>query len=94
VTKSEGEQLLGSAKGQVRVYYSRTGRIPQSLSEVEPLEAYEGQYYRVHETVKQLPDGRVQLKAVSQTGTLEVGIHTFELEGGSGTFEWHDTDPD
>lgn len=78
----------------MRVEYSKTKVVPASIHDFEDPAVYEGRYYHVDPEVRELPDGRVRLKAVSNTGDLEVGTITFPLGGDQAEIEWHDRDPD
>ncbi|MCA8945437.1 MAG: hypothetical protein KDB29_04365 [Planctomycetes bacterium] len=46
------------------------------------------------EDVRQLPDGRIQIKTNSHEGALEVGVMRFKLDKGDSDIEWFDKDPD
>lgn len=88
---------MGSAKGEFRVDYARSESV--AIARRRMLERlhngeYDGKYYRIVADIRQLNDGRIRFKAVAQNGKHEVGTHTFSLDGGDGSFEWHDEDPD
>ena len=88
---------MGSARDTVRVHFSKTGQIGLASVQFSNDVAkgnFDGKYYRVVPGIKRIDDDTLSIKAVSQTGTLEVGVITFHIKSGNSEIKWHDEDPD
>lgn len=95
--RSEGEQMMGSMKGQARVAYAKRGIAPKTLtgaveSDGSGVNAAElvGQYWNVTNNITNtgnLPTDTGTI-AVTSKGTDKAGNHTFQWGGGSGSFSW------
>lgn len=91
--KAEGEQMLGSAKGMVRVAIAKTERTPSRLTgaletggaRAEPGEL-QGKYYRVLDHVSPRGSKGAALFAVPTRRNGSVATLEFELHGGDGKF--------
>ncbi|MCA8911240.1 MAG: hypothetical protein KDB82_06025 [Planctomycetes bacterium] len=97
MTRSEGEQLLGSARDYFRVEFSKTKDIEATkrhFTEAAEKGEFEGKYYRVVGEVKRLPDGRFELKTNNHDDQLQVGVIRFSVGSGSSEIEWFNGDPD
>lgn len=95
--RAEGEQILGSMKGRVRVAYAKldshndirtlTGPIGQGGCGVPP-EELKGKYFRVRDQVTITEQGRVLVAEPVQAESDGVCTLTFALTGGDGKFVW------
>lgn len=89
--RSEGEQMMGSMKGQARVAYSKNGTAPASLTVagVAPAER-SGQYWNVTDAITSSGNAATDTGTISVTskGSDGPGSHTFTWGGGSGSFSW------
>lgn len=88
---------MGAARDSLRVKYSRARDMPAATRAfMEQVEAgeFDGKYYRVVASVTEGEDGRIRIKAVSQSDVLEVGLMRFKMSGGESEIEWVNSDPD
>lgn len=77
---------MGAARDHVRVQYSKEGVLPARVD--EDMRGFHGKYFRVEEEIRQLPDGRIELR-VSPTGdTYGQGAIRFDLKTGDSEIEW------
>lgn len=77
---------MGSARDHVRVRYSKDKQLPSRVS--DDMRNFHGKYFRVEEEVRQLPDGRIELRAVATGETYGHGVIRFNLEDGKSEIEW------
>jgi hypothetical protein len=78
--------LLWSARDHVRVQYSKQKVLPARVD--EDMSKFHGKYFRVEEEIRQLPDGRIELR-VNPTGeTYGQGAIRFDLKTGQSEIEW------
>lgn len=95
--RAEGEQILGSMRGHVRVAYAQlgshngiqtlTGPIGQGGCGV-PLEELKGKYFHVRNEVTFTEQGGVLVAEPVQVESDGVCTLTFSLFGGEGKFAW------
>lgn len=100
--RSEGEQMLGSMKGQARVAFAKLGYGPTQLtgaidSTVKGcgVDASEltGQYFRVTDSLVAgagAVSGNATIETTSPSTADGQCHHTFDWKGGSGSFSWTD----
>lgn len=89
--RSEGEQMLGSMKGQARVAYAKLGRAPSTLNAAYAnngcnVNAGElnGQYFTITDAV----GNAGSLNAMAKTSSDGNCTHNFNWAGGNGNFVW------
>ena len=97
--RAEGEQILGSMKGQVRVAYAKlgahtgittlTGAIGTGGCGVQAAERT-GKYFVVADSVSNKSNTSASLTANAQAGNSSDGgcVLTFQWGGGDGAFVW------
>lgn len=96
--RAEGEQMLGSAKGQVRAAYASTkdlgqirtltGEVGQGGCGLKPLEL-KGKYFHLRDEVVVTPEGAT-ITCLPNVGQEQHGFCTlpFTWRGGEGTPQW------
>jgi len=93
--RSEGEQMMGSMKGQARVAFAKNGAAPTTL--VGPIDTggsgvsageLTGQYYTVTDAVAAGTGFDASISATANNGTDGTGTHNFDWAGGNGDFVW------
>ncbi len=77
---------MGAARDHVRVQYSKQKVLPARVD--EDMSKFHGKYFRVEEEIRQLPDGRIELRAVATGETYGHGVIRFDLEAGQSEIEW------
>jgi len=88
--RAEGEQMMGSLKGQARVSFAKTGTAPATLT-VAGVNAAErqGKYFNVSDTVTVVTANvSARLQADPATTSDGTGTCTFNWSGGDGSFSW------
>lgn len=97
--RSEVEQVLGSAKGQVRVGFMKTSKAPKTLTkgldtggcELSGGERITG-YCRMLDAVFPLGERKVFLLAQRRDDETLWCAHVFDLQGGGGGYYWFHCD--
>jgi hypothetical protein len=93
--RSEGEQLLGSARDYSRVQYSKTGVPPKKLTDSTKLDYFEGIYFKVRDKVYKKPDalrGALVAEPIDEESELGWGVIYFNYKSGSSDIKWYDTE--
>jgi len=91
--RSEGEQMLGSMKGQARVSFAKTGVAPATLTAagVAATER-EGKYFNVRDKVAaDRQSGRLMCEPVASDSEDGFCVLKFNWGGGDSTYTWYDT---
>lgn len=92
--RSEGEQMLGSMKGQARVGFAKLGYKPSTLTgqysangcNVNSTEL-SGQYFTITDTINGTNTAG-SLTATPDTSSDGTCLHAFNWGGGDGSFSW------
>ena len=90
--RAEGEQMMGSMRGQARVAFAKLGAAPATLNPASNVKAEElaGKYFNITNTIASAGSGATAtgtITAVSK-GSDGTGAITFTWSGGDGTFSW------
>lgn len=88
--RAEGEQMMGSLKGQARVGFAKTGAAPATLT-AAGVAATEraGKYFDVNDAITVVTANvSASISAVPKTASDGTGTCTFNWSGGDGTFAW------
>ncbi|MBX3458810.1 MAG: type II secretion system protein [Planctomycetes bacterium] len=95
--RAEGEQQLGSMKGQARVAFAKTGAVPTTLTgaydaggcNVDAAELV-GKYFQVNDACSGSAGAATLTTATGPSGVSSDGncTLTFAMAGGDGTFAW------
>lgn len=88
--RSEGEQILGSMKGQARVAFAETNSSPGTLTNAGVASAERtGKYFTVGDTIGGSgATGTLTATALSANAADGSCTHTFDWAGGAGSFSW------
>lgn len=88
--RSEGEQILGSMKGQARVAYAKLNTAPLTLTAAGVASAERtGKYFTVDDAVGGSgAQGSLTATALSANSSDGSCTHTFNWAGGDGSFAW------
>lgn len=95
--RSEGEQILGSMKGQARVSYAKHGEAPDTLTGKGPAgagvtkEELEGSFCRVHDKVYRINNEKAALIAEDFAGKDGFCLMRFGWADGRGSTTWYDS---
>ncbi len=88
--RAEGEQMLGSLKGQARVGFAKTGSEPATLTAAGVAASERnGKYFTVADAITVVAAGvSASIQAAPKTASDGTGTCTFNWSGGDGTFVW------
>lgn len=86
--RAEGEQLMGSAKGEARVAYSREGEAPDTFSSIGALHVLQGRYYSVDDRIQTLGGDQARITCSPTESGDSKGSHEFHWNSGQGKLYW------
>lgn len=93
--RAEGEQMMGTARNQARVAYSRTGRPVMTLTGDAQMggagvSAHDliGRYYTVNDAIRSLGSDQAELSCVPNQSTDGVGRTRFSWNQGGYDIRW------
>ncbi len=91
--RAEGEQMLGSLKGQARVSFAKTGAAPATLTAAGVAAGErQGKYFKVRDKVaSQRESGKLMCEPVAADSEDGYCVLKFKWAGGEGTFTWYET---
>lgn len=91
--RNEGEQMIGSLKGQARVSYAKTGAAPATLTAAGvAANERQGKYFKVRDkVVSDRQTGKIMCEPVAPDSEDGFCVGTFKWTGGDATFMWYDT---
>jgi hypothetical protein len=102
--RSEGQQLLGSARDGLRDARAKSKQQPARLSEIGPLLAYDGEYFSVLDGIHEgqwpaqadapmFRDKPTALVAAPKSPADGWGVMYFDWTSGRSIVEWFDHEP-
>lgn len=91
--RAEGEQMIGSLKGQARVSFAKTGAAPATLTAAGVTASErKGKYFNVRDkVVSDRQSGKIMCEPVAPDSEDGFCVGTFKWTGGDTTFTWYDT---
>lgn len=90
--RAEGEQMLGSAKGQARIQFAMVNEKPQTFSSfMDQMDLMDltGQYYRVDDSIRAKPNDKAEITCSPlQTDSDGTGHMEFGWASGNSRVSW------
>lgn len=94
--RSEGEQILGSARDMARVYYAKHGAAPAKVEDCGmTLDELKGRYFQLRNTIHKKPDeerGGIVAEPVEGAGDLGFAFLTFDYARPNPKITWYETE--